>query len=112
MLPRAVDIGPFTIHFYGFTVAIAIYVGWYLAKKRAHLFAVPKKIFDDPILLIPLVLAIIGARIYHVIDKWELYILDPLSILYIANGGLGIWGALAGLFIGFFIVARVKKINL
>lgn len=55
---------------------------------------------------------IAGARIYHVIDKWqEIYRLNPLGILYIWNGGLGIWGALAGGVIGLlsYWVIKLKK---
>src|SRR3990167_11379567 len=112
MLPKSIDLGPVSIHFYGLIIAIAVYAGWYLAKKRAHLHQIPAKIFDDPILLIPLVLSIIGARFYHVADNWQIYSTDPVTVLYIANGGLGIWGAMLGLFLGFAIVARVRKIDL
>jgi len=112
MLPRSIDLGPVSIHLYGLIIATAIYIGWHLAKKRAHLHQISTKIFDDPILLIPLVLSIIGARFYHVADNWQIYSTDPVTILYIANGGLGIWGALLGLFLGFAIVARVRKIDL
>ncbi|KKP93953.1 MAG: Prolipoprotein diacylglyceryl transferase [Parcubacteria group bacterium GW2011_GWA1_36_12] len=112
MLPKSIDLGPVSIHFYGLIIAIAVYAGWYLAKKRAHLHQIPAKIFDDPILLIPLVLSIIGARFYHVADNWQIYSTDPVTVLYIANGGLGIWGAILGLFLGFIVVARVRKIDL
>ncbi|OGE01026.1 prolipoprotein diacylglyceryl transferase [Candidatus Curtissbacteria bacterium RIFCSPLOWO2_02_FULL_40_11] len=112
MLPRSVEAGPISIHLYGLLIAAAIYIGWYLAKKRAHFYQIPIKIFDDPILLIPLAFSIIGARLYHVIDFWKVYRADPVSIFYIANGGLGIWGGLLGLFIGFYIVAKIKKIDL
>ncbi len=112
MLPRSIGIGPLTIHFYGLIIAIAIYIGWYLAKKRGPLYHIQPKIFDDPILLIPLALAIIGARLYHVIDQWQIYASNPASVFFIANGGLGIWGALVGTFVGLVIVAKIKKINL
>ncbi len=112
MFPRSIEFGPVSVHLYGLIIAIAIYIGWHLAKKRAHLHKIPITIFDDPILLIPLVLSIIGARFYHVADNWQIYSTDPVTILYIANGGLGIWGAILGLFLGFVIVARVRKIDL
>lgn len=111
MLPNEIKIGPLTLHFYGLIIAIAIYAGWFLAKKRAHLYKIPKSILDDPVLLIPLFLAIAGARLYHVIDYWNLYRYDLLSALFVNRGGLGIWGALVGAVVGFFLAAKIKKID-
>src|SRR3990167_1335885 len=93
-------IGPLIFHIYGLVIAVSIYLGWLLAKRRSSYYKIPRKIFDDPILLIPLFLGIVLARVYHVIDKWNLYQKDPISVLYIANGGLGIWGGLLGVFLG------------
>ncbi len=97
---------------YGFILALAIIAGWFVAKKRAYLYKIPKDILEDPVLLLPLVLSIAGARLYHVLDYWQIYKNNPISALNIAAGGLGIWGALFGVFIGFYIVAKIKKINL
>lgn len=112
MLTRSFSVGPLTVHLYGVIIATAIFAGWYIAKKRAHLYKIPQSLFDDPILLLPLVLGIIGARAYHVADYWDFYVQNPLSIINISAGGLGIWGALAAIFIGFALVAKVKRINL
>ena len=128
MIPQEILLGPVTIHLYGLIIAMAIFLGWFLAKKRAHFYKqslrssssqgltaglkIPQTIFDDPVLLIPLVLAIIGARIYHVLDFWEYYASNPSQIIAIWNGGLGIWGALGGVFLGFWIISKVKKIDL
>ena len=111
MISPQISIGPLTFHLYGFIIAIAIYLGWTLVKKRAHLYKISPKIFDDPFLLIPLILGIIGARLYHVLDFWSYYRENPSQIIAITNGGLGIWGALAGIFAGLGIFARIKKIN-
>lgn len=107
-----IHIGPLTFHLYGLIIAVAIAVGYYLAKERAKLYRIDLKLFDNPILILPLILAIIGARAYHVLDYWRLYQNNPISIFYISQGGLGVWGALIGAFVGFFIVAKVKKLSL
>ena len=39
---------------------------------------------------------IAGARIYHVIDFWEVYSKNPIAIPAIWQGGVGIFGALIG----------------
>ena len=111
MILRQISIGPLTIHIYGLVIAIAIFLGWFLAKKRAAIYKVPHKLFDDPILIIPLILAIATARVYHVVDYWDYYSNNLIRIFAIGNGGLGILGALAGMVLGFWIIARVKKVN-
>ena len=111
MLPDKLKIGFLTIHLYGLIIAVSIYAGYLLAKRRSSLYRIPRKIFDDPILLLPLVLAIVGARLYHVLDYWLVYSQRPIEILYIANGGLGIWGAITGAVLGFWFVAKVRNLN-
>ena len=105
------SIGPLTIHVYGLIIATAILIGWFVTKKRAHLFKINDNLFDDPILFLPFILGIIGGRLYHVIDKWNFYSQNPNQIAAVTSGGLGILGALAGIFLGFWAVAKIKKVN-
>ncbi|KKR49386.1 MAG: Prolipoprotein diacylglyceryl transferase [Candidatus Curtissbacteria bacterium GW2011_GWA1_40_16] len=112
MLNPYLKIGPVNVHFYGLIIALAIYIGYYLAKKRAKIYKINPKIFDDSLLILPLVLAIIGARIYHVLDYYSTYSKNPISVFFIQNGGLGIWGAILGAVIGFYFFAKLRKLNL
>ena len=110
MISPQISIGPLTFHAYGFVIAISIYLGWHLAKKRAATFKL-RQLLDDPILIAPLIFGIVGARFYHVLDLWGYYSQNPDKIMAISNGGLGIWGGLAGIFVGFWLVAKIKNIN-
>jgi prolipoprotein diacylglyceryl transferase len=52
---------------------------------------------------------IVGARIYHVITSPQAYFgadRDPIRALYIWEGGLGIWGAVAGGAVGAWLACR------
>src|SRR5438477_4734812 len=40
--------------------------------------------------------AIVGARLFHVIDQWDFYAKDPISILKVNEGGLAIYGTIVG----------------
>ena len=40
--------------------------------------------------------AIVGARLFHVIDQWDFYARDPISILKVNEGGLAIYGTIVG----------------
>ncbi|MDO8487387.1 MAG: prolipoprotein diacylglyceryl transferase [Candidatus Curtissbacteria bacterium] len=111
MIPNSFPIGPLTIHIYGLIIAIAILLGWTIAKKRALSYKIKADLFDDPLLLLPFIFGIVGGRLYHVIDKWDFYSQNPNQIFAITNGGLGIFGALAGVFIGFWFVAKIKKVD-
>ncbi len=111
MIHNSFSIGPFTIHLYGLIIAIAILIGWFIAKKRSAQYKINPALFDDPILLWPFVLGIAGGRLYHVIDKWGFYSQNPNQIIAITSGGLGIFGALIGILIGFWIIAKIKKIE-
>lgn len=58
---------------------------------------------------------IVGARIYHVITSPQAYFGadgDPIRALYIWEGGLGIWGAVAGGAVGAWLAARQLGIPL
>ena len=39
---------------------------------------------------------LIGARLYHLATDYELYTNHPLNMFKIWQGGLGIWGGIAG----------------
>ncbi|MBI3341966.1 prolipoprotein diacylglyceryl transferase [Candidatus Curtissbacteria bacterium] len=108
---KTINLGPLTIHVYGLIIATAIVTCYFLAKKRSHIYKIPTSVFDSLWIFTPLVLGVIGGRIYHVLDKWSLYAKNPISMLWIANGGLGIWGAIAGIALGFYIFSKAKKVS-
>lgn len=89
-----------TFYPYGLILGLAILAGWqaslWLAKRRNISVQLIEGLFWWVVIG-----GVIGARVYHVIDKWqEIYSLNPQSAFYLWNGGLGIWGALAGGVIG------------
>lgn len=67
------------------------------------------RIIDVALFAVPA--GVIGARIYHVITDWGLYFgadspNQPIDALKIWQGGLGIWGAIAGGAVGAWLAAR------
>lgn len=110
MINPTLNIGSFSVHYYGLIIATAVFIGWSMAKRRASKYKIPQKIFDDPILLVILFLALIGARLYHVLDYWDYYSQNFLLVFYITNGGLGIWGGLLGGLLGMYFVTKIKKL--
>jgi phosphatidylglycerol---prolipoprotein diacylglyceryl transferase len=97
------------VHWYGVLIVTGIILGAnvaaYLTKRAGK---DPEKIWD--MLMLVVVLAIIGARVYHVFSQpssgllgWDYYKANPLEALYIWNGGLGIYGAIIGGALGVLI---------
>jgi phosphatidylglycerol---prolipoprotein diacylglyceryl transferase len=108
--PIAIRIGDFTVHWYGIIIATAVLaaglVGTMEARRRR----------EDPdvgwsMLLPVLVLAVIGARVYHVIHEWGFYSQQPELIPQIWRGGLGIPGAVAGGVLAIWLYTRWAKLN-
>jgi len=82
---------------YGLLIGIGILASVLTAERLAKSREMNLEIFWG-VVFWTLVLGIIGARAYHVLDYWEIYSAAPISALFVWNGGLGIFGAImAGL---------------
>ena len=108
--PVAFEIGPLQVHWYGIIIAGAVLAGGALGTRVA------RWLNEDPddgwsMLLLVIVFAVIGARLYHVIHLWEYYAANPILIPQIWNGGLGIPGGVAGGALGIFIYTRARGLS-
>ncbi|MDP2920158.1 MAG: prolipoprotein diacylglyceryl transferase [Dehalococcoidia bacterium] len=103
--------GGISINLYGLVIVVAVIVGLSITLREAK----RKGIVTDEIWgLAPwmLLAGIIGARLFHVIDRWEEYSQDLGRIFAIQQGGLAIWGALLGGLIAIAGYAQVRHISL
>ena len=81
------------IKFYGLLIAIGFSLAIFYGVKRARFFGIdPDRMIDVALIVTPL--AFVGARLYYVFfsDKLAAYLADPISILKVWEGGLGIYG--------------------
>ena len=106
----AFSIGEKGIYWYGIIIAVGFILAVLYAMKRSDKFGLTQDNVLD-MLLCAVPLAIIGARAYYCIFSWEMYKDDPISVLYIWNGGLAIYGGVIGAVIGLVIITKVRKIN-
>lgn len=104
-------LGPLSIHAYGICIALGVLAAVWLSTR---LWERQGGSGDDvnTIALWGVPAGIIGARIYHVITDNELYRDQPLKAFAIWDGGLGIWGGVAGGVIVGLLVARRKGLDL
>ena len=109
--PVAFTIGGKSIYWYGIIIAVGFLLAVIYACKRAPQFGLTEDHILD-MLLCAVPAAIICARLYYCIFYWELYRDNPISILYIWEGGLAIYGGVIGAVIAVWIYSRVKKVKL
>ena len=109
--PRGFSVGPLYIHFYGVIIALGLVLAVVYACRRCTQFGIKEDdILDGVLWVTPF--AIICARAYYCIFSWDMYRDNPISVLYIWNGGLAIYGGVIGAVIGVCVFCRVKKIRI
>jgi prolipoprotein diacylglyceryl transferase len=94
----ALEIGPFTVHFYALCIIAGVAAAIWLGNKRFCARTENGKgvVADVAIFAVPA--GVIGGRLYHVVTTPEDYFGSSgnlLEIVKIWNGGLGIWGAIS-----------------
>ena len=109
--PRVLTLGPLTLHYYGAIIAAGLLLAMVYCCKRSKEFGLKEDDVLDGFLWITPV-AIVFARIYYVLFSWEEYAANPISVLYIWNGGIAIYGGVIGAIIGMAVFSRIKKIKL
>lgn len=99
------------VYWYGIILTTGIILGlcmsMYIAKKEG---LNPDTILD--FLLIDIVFAILGARLYFVLFNWSYYKDNIGEILNTRQGGIAIYGAIIASVVVAAIFTRVKKISL
>lgn len=102
--PIALELGPITVHWYGIILGLAALAGLLIAIREGKRFGIVPDFFLD-LMLFGVPSAIICARLYYVIFKWDYYSAHPAEIIQIWEGGIAIYGALIGaLLCGFFYI--------
>jgi phosphatidylglycerol:prolipoprotein diacylglycerol transferase len=106
--PIIFSIGHFHLRWYSLIVITAIVVGvWLVAREAARKGFKKEDIYDAAIWVV--LGGMIGARLFHVLDHWpDEYAANPIRALYIWEGGLAIWGAVAG---GLIVVAILARLH-
>jgi phosphatidylglycerol---prolipoprotein diacylglyceryl transferase len=109
---EGVTIGPVTIRFYSIMILSGILAGAWLARIEARRRGMdPEHVWN--ILFWGAIGALIGARLYHVLDTRNIgfYLENPELIFAIWRGGIGIFGAVAGAALALVIYTRVKNLS-
>jgi phosphatidylglycerol:prolipoprotein diacylglycerol transferase len=95
--------------FYGLILGICFVIG--ITYFYRHNKSIPKK-QEDFFIFSTLISGLIGARVYGVITDLDYFSQNPIQILNLRGGGLGIFGGLIGAIIFILIFCIKNKINI
>lgn len=100
--PLAFEVGPLAASYHGLLIALGIVVGTGLTGRE-----LARRGHDGTLALLSLFFVVpsglMGARLYHVLTEYDRYAERPASALQVWDGGLAIYGAVAGGFLGLLI---------
>jgi prolipoprotein diacylglyceryl transferase len=106
-------LGPVPLRGYALCIVAGIVLAVWLAERRlVARGGRPGQVQDIALWAVPF--GIVGGRIYHVVTDAEKYFgegRDPVTALYLWQGGLGIWGAIAFGALGAWIGARQQGVR-
>jgi prolipoprotein diacylglyceryl transferase len=107
---NAIHIGALQLRAYGAIIALGVVVAVAITRRRwADRGEDPEEISNVTVWAV--VGGLIGARLYHVITDAQQYVDRPQEALEIWEGGLGIWGAVAGGALGVVLHARRRRLE-
>ncbi|HEY8504832.1 MAG TPA: prolipoprotein diacylglyceryl transferase [Gemmataceae bacterium] len=107
--PIMAEFGPFTLAWHGFFTAVGIVAGVTLSVYLAKKDGIPSEVAQE-IALVGVPCAIVGARLFYVVEHWDRFQNDiPSIVTDITEGGITLYGGLIGGVLGGVIYAAFRK---
>ena len=107
---RAFSLGPLNVHMYGLIIACGLIAAVLYACRRSKQFGLKEDDIIDGVLYVT-PFAILCARLYYCAFSWDMYRDNPISLLYIWEGGLAIYGGVLGALVGVTVFCLLRKIR-
>ena len=111
--PTIFGVGPLVLTYHGLLIVVGIAAGAWLTERE-----LARRGHDDATalvlgsLLIVLPFGLAGARLYHVLTEYDRYAGGPVAAMArVWLGGLGIYGAVAGGFVGLLIFCHLSGVG-
>ena len=109
--PVAFEVGSFALSYYGLFIALGIAVGTWLTGRELERRGLDGTLALEALLFV-VPLGVLGARLDYVATEYDAqFAVHPTSIVQVWNGGLGIYGAVAGGFLGALLFAWVRGLS-
>jgi phosphatidylglycerol---prolipoprotein diacylglyceryl transferase len=109
--PIIFEVGPIALSYHGLLIALGIAAGTWLTGRE-----LARRGYDGALALSSLFfvvpLGVAGGRLYHVATEYHRYTRNPFpKVLETYDGGLGIYGAVAGGFLGLLLFSWYRGIS-
>jgi len=106
--PVAFQIGPLAVHWYGLMYLLAFALAWWLGRWRIRrgLSDLTQRQLEDLIFYAVLGIVLGGRLGYALFYQTQQYLANPVSLLYLWQGGMSVHGGLLGVLVALFLFAR------
>ena len=94
-----IEFGGLKLNGYGLLIGLGIWLATEVSVWTGKRMEIKREVIENGFWWVVLG-GLIGARLYHVVDYWEVYGKNWVEILMVWRGGLGIWGAIGGGVVG------------
>jgi phosphatidylglycerol---prolipoprotein diacylglyceryl transferase len=106
--PIAFQIGSLPVYWYGLAYMVGLATTYVVITREARRRGLDAALVDTGIIVVA-VAALAGGRLYHVIDRWDLYQDNLIGIVLPPYNGLGVYGGIVTGTIAAFLYIRWKK---
>ena len=111
MHPVLFQFGGFSVHTYGFFIALGVLSGLFLARHEARRMDLdPDKVVDACFYIV--MAAIVGSRVFYVLTNLDTFMAVPLDAFKIWEGGLVFYGGLIGALAMFIVYLKISRLPL
>ena len=108
MHPVLFSRGPFTLYSYGFFLALALFLSFWIAEKRAARHGLERGVAGDLVFFLFLA-GLAGARVFYVLQHAPDYRGDAWRALNLQEGGLVWYGGFIAAAAAGAVIARVRR---
>jgi phosphatidylglycerol:prolipoprotein diacylglycerol transferase len=103
--PIAFQLGGLSVYWYGVCYAVGLAAAYTVITREARRRGLNARLVDNGIIIVAAA-ALVGGRMYHVIDQWQLYKDNLVAIVLPPYNGLGVYGGFLTGIIALVIVTR------
>ncbi len=96
---------------YGLLIATAVCAAVvYMMTQQKRLGLPEDTALDFALWAVPF--GVVGARIYYCVFNWTVFESNPISVFFVWEGGLAIYGGIIGGVVGLWLMCAKKKLNM